>query len=758
MLHDALAPYKFLGLELIGNNGHRQAVSDCPNCGKQSHLHIDSATGQHHCKICGHGGNVYTYIRGLHEYCLKHTEPKRYNDLATKRNLPAKAFSHAEVAWNRETGEWILPVRNGGDAYANLRVLRTVGSGDKPVFMGVSSLKVHLGNGNLLSKPEFQSLPVYVCEGEWDYIALEYIRSLAEKKERKSVVVYVPGAATFKTEWVSKFSGREVTFLFDNDKPGQDGQQRAAKLLRTFTYDGPLSPLPPPTSIRFLVWPKKPKLKTGYDINDLISTLLKQKKTPKQILDHINSLTEEQPMPTAAPTAPPKPLKSLKKPESASKTPTTPENTPTTETPTKAPSSPVETSETPVTSQEPETRKTRWKKPPTFLQVIKEFKKYLHLDRTMETGVAVTLATTLSRLFPGDPLWVFLVGPPGVGKTVVLRSLEAHQDIVYRSMLRATMLVSGFRGAGEDSSLVPKLVGGKTLILKDYTTILGLPYQEQDRLCSVLRDLYDGSASFTFGNGEERTYYDCHFSMVAGVTHAIHKHKNEQASLGERFLHCDFIDPKHNSDLHIRAAIDNTDGESKGSAELRDVVASFLESFKAPEGLTYLPQKLYPSHSPKITDKLIALSQLVALLRTSVDRDRSGDLACRPRSEIGTRLAKQFLKLGRCLAMVFGSRTIDDRCYSIVYKEALDTCTGWNLDIYRTMANAFPKALTQDEIGDAANISRSSIFRRIQVLEELRSVAHKPIPTGKKGQPAHGYVLSNEAYDLWKKSLPAKTK
>lgn len=64
---------------------------------------------------------------------------------------------------------------------------------------------------------------VYLCEGEWDMMALHEYKLCA--------VTPTGGAGAFKPEWAKRFQGKQVNILYDNDKAGRNGAANAARVL-----------------------------------------------------------------------------------------------------------------------------------------------------------------------------------------------------------------------------------------------------------------------------------------------------------------------------------------------------------------------------------------------------------------------------------------------------------------------------------------------------------------------------------------------
>jgi len=655
-----LSTFTFHGVELKEVNNSNQAVGDCPFCGKEGHFYVNAKTGQWDCKSGGKSGNLYTFLDEFYKACRESTEDREYKKLTRLRSLPAKAFSAYDLALDGD--RWLIPVHNLDGSIANLLVWP--GSGPP---LSTPGCVLHLLNGY---RVKGQDTPIYVCEGPWDTIALDW---LVRTLKKPISVVGVPSAQVFKEDWIEPvFKGREVVLLYDNDSAGDRGSKKAAGLLQQVA-----------SSVAHVQWPSKAP--EGFDINDFVSQRIK------------------------APTKAWRELEGLLRIE-------------------KGVSSPA---------LKPLTRR-----PPAFSTIVRKFKEHLHVDKNTEDALAVMLATALSIQLPGDPIWLFVVGPPGAGKTLILRSLEASSCCHFESTLTAHTLVSGFRAPNnEDPSLIPK-VAGKCLILKDYTEIKAMPQMLQEEIYGVLRGAYDGEVEKTFGNLVQRVYHNCWFSLIAGVTDIIHG--DSRATLGERFLKIEFITSLHDDEAHIRAAITAMDTLLEAEEKLRGLIASFLE-----RDLTLIKT---PSVPPWVINRIVPLSQVIAYLRASVHRSRQREILYRPRPEIGTRLSKQLVKLARCLAIVYGKPQVNMQCYRLVERIAFDTSTGWHLDIVRTLMRHYPVPITAANLSEEAIIPSSSLSQKLDDLRELRIVERHRIHCKKVGQPAWFYRITDELAALWKRA------
>lgn len=114
-------------------------------------------------------------------------------------------------------------------------------------------------------------------------------------------------------------------------------------------------------------------------------------------------------------------------------------------------------------------------------------------------AVDVLMATAIAIYLPGDPLWLYYVGPPGGTKTESLRALKGPR-VVSLSSLTPQTLISGYKGDPEKVDLLPKL-DGKLLVIKDFTSILSKKPEDAAAIFADLREAYDGYLEKSFGSG-----------------------------------------------------------------------------------------------------------------------------------------------------------------------------------------------------------------------------------------------------------------
>lgn len=212
-----------LGLVVEGESGDER-ICTCVACYKERHFYWNVEKEVGDCQLCGESFTCIRLLETLIADCQENLSDELLEELAEDRGLPVAAFESAGFGY--VDGWYILPVWNTQSSLASVRRykigvgLRTMG-GCQAALFGAEEL------GNKSRADE----PVYLCEGEWDAIALGwFLREVGEV----GIVVAAPGANTFKTFWRPLFKNRVVNIYYDNDEPGRKGAAKVQKMLAPF--------------------------------------------------------------------------------------------------------------------------------------------------------------------------------------------------------------------------------------------------------------------------------------------------------------------------------------------------------------------------------------------------------------------------------------------------------------------------------------------------------------------------------------------
>ncbi len=671
----AIRTFNFHGADMkepVDDSGNWSG--DCLFCGKEKHFFADGEEGTWDCKVCGETGNTINFLQKLHAKYEGFAEKEHWEKLSKHRGIPIKFLKRRNLVW---TGEfWMMP------CYSETGSIRDLRCYDYKQLISTAGCKVQLFGMRELSKSK-PGAKVWVCEGEWDVVAMDWL--LSDLGKTDDVVVGVPGSGTFKDTWIPKFAGKKVTACYDNDEPGDKGAEKCYRFLK-----------PTAKALDFISWPRsRPK---GYDLRDHLKELLPNTDAD-EVMKGLLELLERAP----------RTIKERGTPDED-----------------KAMDADLKAIALP--------------------ELLEAFNKTLHLTSDMVCALKVMLACALSTDMPGDPLWMFIVGAASAGKTQLLSGFAGSSRCIFLSNVSSHALVSGFRGeGGSDPSILAK-ANDKTLVFKDFTEILCKPQVIRDEMFGLLRGGYDGSVTRMFGNGVTRDYQDLHFTIISGVTHAIHAFNN--TSLGERFLKFQF---KMATASHVNSVLDSAIGnvgkEKAIEDTLKTAVAAFLVNKVNMDKLPNVPERYI--------ERLKALVQLIAQVRSTVERDRyTQEIAFRPVAEAGTRLAKQLVKLAMMVAIVEAKDAVDDETYDLIERVGLDTAYGFHLDIVDALMSMGGEA-TRNETAIFIRMPLSTLHRRFDDLLVMSVVSvseTKRKPDKEDGRPPVVYTVHPLIAGLWQKA------
>ena len=303
--------------------------------------------------------------------------------------------------------------------------------------------------------------------------------------------------------------------------------------------------------------------------------------------------------------------------------------------------------------------------------VYSVFKKWLYLPSV--SIIDVIFGTILANRIPGDPVWLFLVAPPGGGKSEPLRALTDCPGIKVLSTLTPHTLISGMgREDGKDASLIP-LLNNNVLIIKDFTPILNMPLVNRDEILSILRDAFDGECAKPFGNGVWKKYKSV-FGIIAAVTPVIEAFTEESASVGERFLRW-----KNDIPLsfklrtkYVEKAYENLTHEKEMRDELHKITERVLQS----------NYSIIPELPSAMQSKITKLSLLLEVLRSCVVRDRyTKDILHMPFVGVATRLSKELIKLAYGISQFKQLEVVSIDVYKILVHVVKSSVTKRSIDL-----------------------------------------------------------------------------
>jgi hypothetical protein len=332
--------------------------------------------------------------------------------------------------------------------------------------------------------------------------------------------------------------------------------------------------------------------------------------------------------------------------------------------------------------------------------------------------VDLALATVIANRLDGDPLWLFLVAPPSSGKTETLMSLVDTEDVYPLNNLTPATFISGYERRGGDASLLPR-VDGKTLVMKDFTSILTMHRDARAEILSQLREIYDGAYSKDFGNGKHVEWRG-KVGLLAGVTPVIDREYAFNAALGERFL----LSRVRTAPARAlaRRALQQRSREADWRRRLRQLVADFLAT------VPLVP----PPISPEISEGLCALAEFAAVARSPIHFDYRGDIDYIPEPEGPARLVKQLALMSQALSLVRAEPETSLTTYVTACAVAQDTLPAQRRVILEALLDPeHDGPATTTDVAQATKYPTSSARRYLQELTALRLVDRQPAEQGR---------------------------
>lgn len=611
-------------------------------------------------KVKGISGNFSMFLKYAHQFYKEQMTENDFKKIAQNRGLPVEAIKIGDLGKNKFN--YILPIKDEKNNYCNLKFFRPGGK-----LMGTAGCGTQIWGLEKLAKHNDNDF-IYICEGEWDGIALEW---LLRKLNKKGTVLAIPGAGSFQKEWVYYFKGRHCIVLMDNDQAGRIGEIKIVSEL-----NGNIA------SLKFIHWAKK--FPDKFDIRDFIVMEAVKNNRPNRCLSQIHNMLKDQPR-----------KKSIS----------------------------IRTIENKSNSELVIDKSMNWDK------LLEKIKKWMKIDDFNPLKISVSVL--LSNFIEGDPVWMFLVACPGVGKSETLGMFKNCPDVYTTSSITPNALISGaVPYKGQEPSLLPKL-SGKMLCIKDFSTIQTMRDNDRDSLLGILRDAYDGSAGKDFGTGAHKQF-ESKFSILAGVTPSIYQLEHQFSSLGERFLKIfigEYLDHK-NQFAVIEQAMENVGKEDRMREEFSNSMYSFIENTKE-----YMEKEDYnPPKIGKETEKrIVNLAMWCSRMKGTVNRDKyeRDVITNKAYSEIGTRTGKQLKRLMLCFPTVIYRGKEDENDYELIKQVAVDSVSAKREDIFRSV---FVGCETEDDTVDIKQIIQttkydySTALRSVDDLVALRileRVGHK---------------------------------
>lgn len=278
----------------------------------------------------------------------------------------------------------------------------------------------------------------------------------------------------------------------------------------------------------------------------------------------------------------------------------------------------------------------------------------------------------------GDPVWLFLVAPPGSGKTTMnIMAAAGLPQVRMIGDLTPQTFLSGMHGAVDPGILEQlggkqvqknkvKVVSGDALfLLKDFTTVLSMRPDKKAEILAQFREIYDGQFTKSFGTGITKQW-NGKVTILAAVTPILDRYYGIFSTLGERFIQVRWHRPTKKAGIIAR----KQQGKEKqiNKRLQKGVQRLFLDSKVNGDWST--PPKLSKSR----VERIASLAEIIAIGRTHVYRDRySREIDYVPEPEANTRITKELSALALGIASLDQRESVSESELQDVFRVGLDS-------------------------------------------------------------------------------------
>jgi hypothetical protein len=341
------------------------------------------------------------------------------------------------------------------------------------------------------------------------------------------------------------------------------------------------------------------------------------------------------------------------------------------------------------------------------------------------------------RLNLGDPAWLFVVAPPGSGKTTItIMGTCGLPDVRMLGDFSENTFLSGFYGHQQPGTL-EKLghtvqndqtyttMGNAVLVAKDFTTVLSMRREKRAAILGQLREIHDGEFKRDFGTGVTKIWKG-RVSVIAAVTPVLDKCYSIFSVLGERFMQLRWHRPE--SEEAGEWAIRQQGREGQFQDDIKHAVRGALDA----------ATPLAPRLCKDMQERIASLAEIIAIGRTHVYRSSYGnrEIEYAPEPEANTRLSKGLAAIAKGAASVRGHEAVGEDDLQDAFRVALDCLTDYRRRLFLAVAYG------QD--AESIGIPKTMRQRALEELDEL-GVVEKP-------DSKSGYRLSERIARLWGKA------
>lgn len=246
-----------------------------------------------------------------------------------------------------------------------------------------------------------------------------------------------------------------------------------------------------------------------------------------------------------------------------------------------------------------------------------------------------------------DPVWLFVIGPPRTGKSIVVNMLATLDKTHVLSDISENTFLSGFGKGDKRYSLLHRIAPESdphaVIVFKDFTTFVSKRPDTRKEIVAQLREIHDGHLHPQRGSTKYNIGWEGKITIVAAGTPEVETYWQTIRSLGDRFL---------------QVRWPRGDGIEMGGMAIRQIGSeSYIkEELERLSRALFAPDTLKRPNPPakEEIDKVKRLAEIVTMLRQTVKRHyRTGKITELVEAEGTGALAKGLMQLAMGRAALF---------------------------------------------------------------------------------------------------------
>lgn len=267
-------------------------------------------------------------------------------------------------------------------------------------------------------------------------------------------------------------------------------------------------------------------------------------------------------------------------------------------------------------------------------------------------AIEIVLAVVAAHyVLDADPIWLFLEGPPGTGKTEMgITPLYGLPDAIPLGDITPNTFLSGRADHGDHKASLLQQGGSSILFtIKDFTTMMSKRPDVRAEIISQMREIYDGQFVKNTGMGNAVSWKG-KVTMIAAVTPAIEREWALLRDLGERFMTVRW--ERGNGVEMARRAINRSVSRHAVSRQSGELVQMLMRNVRTVGKLGSLPESL--------SEPIVHMAEFGATARCRVIRDSSGkrEIIDIPQPEAPTRFSSALSNAISAYALLKGRAPI----------------------------------------------------------------------------------------------------